>query len=74
MKYSHDKNINKLVEELVGLYDKHITVKQGGKHLCLVRNIDGRKVPIAGTPSDHRSFLNTRAQLRRFVSDLPLAA
>lgn len=66
MRYSRDQNINRLVAELVGIgwtYRK-------GRHGKL-RTPDGRYfVTIPCTPSDHRSFLNLKRDLRQVVATL----
>lgn len=41
-----------------------MTLDDTGRHLRL-KAVDGRSVTLSGTPSDRRSFLNVRADLRR---------
>lgn len=38
-----------------------------GKHLILVWPANGRKMPIPGTASDHRSWLNTYKAIQRVM-------
>jgi predicted acylesterase/phospholipase RssA len=64
MQYCRNQNINKLIVEFVG---KGWTYSQG-RHGKL-RAPNGRYfVTIACTPSDHRSFLNVKRDLRRALA------
>lgn len=47
-----------------------LTLRDGAKHKCVVRS-DGHKLTVPSSPSDHRSLLNFKAQIRRFAGTLP---
>ncbi len=40
-------------------------LQKNGHVLCVPPDGKSRAVPVPGTPGDHRSYLNTRAMLRR---------
>ena len=64
MRYCRDKQINKLVADLVR-EGWHFSRGRHGK----LRNPFGTEfVTIASTPSDHRAFQNLRHDIRRQVS------
>jgi len=48
------------------------SIEQGGKHPRVVVSCGDkrRKVPISGTPSDHRALLNKIADIRRAVREV----
>jgi hypothetical protein len=59
--YSNNRDVHKLVRELVRA---GWTVRNGGVHKKLVAPC-GSNISIPGSTSDHRSFLNFRADVRR---------
>lgn len=61
MRPTTDKKINKLVESYL---QQGWTLEERSRHL-LVRSPAGSGVTLSKTPSDHRTFLNARAQFRR---------
>lgn len=63
MKYSNDKDIATFVHDLVrNGWRYHI----GGRHGKLV-SPTGRRMPVPGTPSDHRAFLNFKRDIRKLL-------
>lgn len=65
MRYSTDSRICELVKQLLA---KGCTVEKGAPHNKLVFP-SGRKYAIPGSPSDHRSALNFKSQLRRVAAE-----
>lgn len=47
-----------------------LTFRDGAKHRSVVRG-DGHKMTVPSSPSDQRSLLNFKAQIRRFAGPLP---
>lgn len=45
-------------------------VELSRKHHWIAYSPTGQRCVFPGTPSDHRAWLNTRAQLRRLGADL----
>lgn len=63
MKYSKSKEVNEIVEKVL---DQGWTIETGAKHYVLVPvDRTKRKIAVPGTPGDHRSVLNFRAEVRR---------
>jgi hypothetical protein len=60
-KYSNDKNINTLVNQL--LKYKGWSIKRG-RHPILVTPM-GRKLTVPSTPSDFRAYKNFKLDIRR---------
>ena len=59
------------MEVLKPYVDAHLVeIVNGKKHAKVVRLTDGFKFSIPSTPSDHRTLLNFKAQLRRFAGPL----
>ena len=46
-----------------------ICLEHGGKHAKVRHNITKDWIPVAGSPSDHRSTRNFKAALRHLVAD-----
>lgn len=67
MRYSKDDRIEALVREYLG---KGWGIKRGAKH-WIITAPNGRSRPIPGTPSDGRSALNLKSQLRRMAAETP---
>ena len=65
MIYSHDKNIDELVQKIVQA--KVADVERGSKHWAILKN-NGEKYPIPGTPSDGRTFINWKVGVERFLN------
>jgi hypothetical protein len=64
MKYfSKDKSIQALCEAIDPTLYVYLN---GAKHVQL-RRADGNKLAVPGTPSDHRSVLNFKADLKKFL-------
>ncbi|AZM38527.1 hypothetical protein KMZ14_09970 [Acinetobacter schindleri] len=61
-KYSHDKELNKYIRQLIK--DGIASFKPGKKHdFLLVNQI--QKITIPGTPSDRKAYLNFKTDIRR---------
>lgn len=59
------RRIHKDFQPLVrAAIDAGMTLDDTGRHPRLMA-ADGRSITLSGTPSDRRSFLNVRADLRR---------
>ncbi len=57
---------NREMDALVKMaWDQGWWCVKGSKHVKCYPPDDGRMVPIPGTPSDHRSRMNTLKQLQR---------
>lgn len=64
MKYSTDKDINKLVRRLVQL---GWSVKKGKKH-PLLSSPQGKRMPIPSTPSDRRALYNFSKDIKKMAN------
>lgn len=60
-KYSSDKNINVLVQQL--LKQSRWRIRQG-RHAVLITPT-GKRLAVPSSPSDHRAFLNFKHDVRR---------
>lgn len=65
-KYSKDRDINKLANQLV---DEGWTPIRRTSHWQLIPPWGGRPLTITNTPSDGRAFLNFKADIRRISHD-----
>ena len=60
-KFSSDKDINKFIRKLI---NTGWTASRGKKH-WKISHQNGRKVTVAGSPSDRRAILNLKKQVER---------
>jgi predicted RNase H-like nuclease len=65
MRFSRDKDVNRLVCELVREGWRY---RRGGKHGRLVSPEATGFLTIPGSPSDHRTFQNMRRDVRRLLA------
>jgi hypothetical protein len=57
------KEMKQLVKQIEA--NGYTVVQSGRNHLKVKNEAGGTVATMPGTPSDHRSILNTRAQMRR---------
>ncbi len=63
MRYSKDKEISAIVQNLISKGWRHMAGKKHGKIIAP----NGRKLPVPGTPSDHRASLNFKRDVRHIA-------
>lgn len=63
MKYCNDREISKLVCQLIRSGWQY---RMGGRHGKLV-SPSGRTIPVPCTPSDHRAFENFKRDIRKLL-------
>jgi hypothetical protein len=64
MKFSVDKDVQKLAVEFASKPGWSVKPRGAHGHAKIVAP-NGHAVPVSKTPSDNRTFLNLRGQLRR---------
>lgn len=68
MKYSKDRAISDMVRQLIQAGWRY---HRGGRHGKLIAP-SGKSLPVPNTPSDHRSFLNFKRDIRKLLPHLPI--